>query len=73
MGTGIWISPSLEIQARGYFEFDKVFQGTDHRTLWVDITYNMTFGHNVTPYSKATSLVTTLQRSAVSRQLHMAL
>jgi hypothetical protein len=49
---GIWISPSLEIQAGGYFEFDEVFPGTDHRTLWVDITYNMAFGHNLAPIVK---------------------
>ena len=49
---GIWISPNLEIKAGGYFAFDEVFQGTDHRTLWVDITYNMAFGHNMAPLVK---------------------
>jgi hypothetical protein len=49
---GIWISPSLEIQAGGYFEFDEVFQGTDHRTIWVDFSYNMAFGHNMAPIIK---------------------
>lgn len=49
---GIWVSPNIEIKAGGYFAFDDVFQGTDHRTLWVDITYNIAFGHNMAPLVK---------------------
>jgi hypothetical protein len=49
---GIWISPSLEIRAGGYLGFDEVFPGTDHRTLWVDISYENAFGHNMDPITK---------------------
>jgi hypothetical protein len=49
---GIWISPSLEIRAGGYLGFDEVFPGTDHRTLWVDISYEYAFGHHMDPITK---------------------
>ena len=49
---GIWVSPSIVIKAGGYFEFDEVFQNTDHRTLWIDISYEMAFGHNMAPIVK---------------------
>ncbi len=49
---GIWISPSLEIRASGYFAFDEIFQGTDHHTVWVDLAYTMAFGHNMAPIVK---------------------
>jgi hypothetical protein len=44
---GIWASPGIEIVAGGYFGYDQVFDGTDHRCLWVDITYISAFGHNM--------------------------
>ncbi len=49
--SDVWIcnAPNMEIKAGGYFAFDEVFQGTDHRTLWVDILYNMAFEHNMAP------------------------
>jgi hypothetical protein len=46
---GIWASPSIDIKAGGYLAFDEVFPGTDHRTLWIDITYRTAFGHNMAP------------------------
>jgi hypothetical protein len=44
---GIWATPGIQIQAGGYFDYDAVFQGTDHRCIWVDITYVNAFGHNI--------------------------
>jgi hypothetical protein len=44
---GIWISPGLEIQAGGYFAFDELIQNTDHRCLWVELTFREAFGHNM--------------------------
>jgi hypothetical protein len=49
---GIWLSPSLEIKIGGYFKFDAVFPGTDHCTIWIDISYSMAFGHNMAPITK---------------------
>jgi hypothetical protein len=40
-------TPGIQIQAGGYFDYDAVFQGTDHRCIWVDITYVNAFGHNM--------------------------
>lgn len=42
---GIWTSPNITILAGGYFTYDEVFINTDHRCLWVDITYIQSFGH----------------------------
>ena len=33
---GIWATPGIDILAGGYFSYDEVFQGTDHRCLWID-------------------------------------
>lgn len=44
---GIWTSPGLEIQAGGYLAFDALIQNTDHRCLWVELTFRDTFGHNM--------------------------
>lgn len=44
---GIWVSPSLSIQAGGYFAYDTLIMNTDHRCLWVDIAYTTAFGHNM--------------------------
>jgi hypothetical protein len=43
---GIWVSPRIEIKAGGYFDFDEVISGSDHRTLWIDIDYRTAFGHD---------------------------
>jgi hypothetical protein len=43
---GIWASTGIDIKAGGYFSFDKVISGTDHRTLWMDISYTTAFGHD---------------------------
>jgi len=42
----------VTIEADGYFPYDVVFSGTDHRCLWVDITYKTAFGHNMAPLHK---------------------
>jgi hypothetical protein len=42
---GIWVSPTITINAGGYFAMDEVIPRTDHRTLWIDISYKVAFGH----------------------------
>lgn len=42
---GIWASPSIQNKAGGYFAYDEVFLNTDHRCLWIDISYENAFGH----------------------------
>jgi hypothetical protein len=43
---GIWTSPGITIKAGGYLAFDEVITGTDHRTLWIDISFKTAFGHD---------------------------
>jgi hypothetical protein len=45
---GIFVSPSIEILLGGYFEFG-FCPHTDHRGLWIDIHYNVAFGHVMPP------------------------
>jgi hypothetical protein len=45
---GIFVSPSIEILLGGYFEFG-FCPHTDHRGLWLDIHYNVAFGHVMPP------------------------
>lgn len=52
---GIWISPNISIQACGYFDYDAVFANTDHRCLWVDISYVNAFGHTMLVISRPSS------------------
>ena len=44
---GIWTSPNIDISTGGYFAYDSVFLNTDHRCLWIDITFVTAFGHNM--------------------------
>ncbi len=44
---GIWATPGIEIQEGGYFDYDSVFINTDHRCLWIDISFSTAFGHNM--------------------------
>jgi hypothetical protein len=46
---GIWASPSVNIERGGYFQYDEVFANTDHRCIWIDISYITAFGHNMPP------------------------
>jgi hypothetical protein len=48
---GIWLSPGLRIERGGYFEYDEVIP-SDHRCLWVDLSFTMAFGHNMPPLCK---------------------
>ncbi len=43
---GIWASLGIEIKAGGYFAFDEIMTGTDHRSLWVNISYMTAFGYD---------------------------
>ncbi len=49
---GIWVTPGVEVQVCGYSDFDEVFPGTDHRTLWMDLTFTVAFRHNMPPIIK---------------------
>jgi hypothetical protein len=42
---GIWAFPGIDIMAGGYLNYDEVFNGTDHRCLWIDHHYTTAFGH----------------------------
>jgi hypothetical protein len=42
---GIWATPNIEISAGGYFDYNEVIMNTDHRCLWIDVSYITAFGH----------------------------
>jgi hypothetical protein len=44
---GIWVSLGISISKGGYSPYDGVFINTDHRCLWVDITFVSAFGNNM--------------------------
>ncbi len=46
---GIWGTPGIVINKGGYFAYDEVFLGTDHRCLWIDVPFTIAFGHNLPP------------------------
>lgn len=35
----LWVSPSVDIKACGYFNYDSVFNNTDRHCLWADISF----------------------------------
>jgi hypothetical protein len=41
---GIFATPSICLQGGGYFAFGDG-PGSDHRCLWLDLTYQTAFGH----------------------------
>jgi hypothetical protein len=43
---GIWVSLTLNIIAGGYFAMDEVIPRTDHRSLWIDLSFKAIFGHD---------------------------
>ncbi len=48
---GIWLSPGLQIERGGYFEYDDVIP-SDHRCVWVNLSFTTAFGHNIPPLCK---------------------
>jgi hypothetical protein len=48
---GIWVSPGIQIERGGYFEYDEVIP-SDHCYLWVDLSFTVAFGHNMPPLCK---------------------
>jgi hypothetical protein len=50
---GIWKTPGIVIEHGGYFGYDEVFPNTDHRCLWIDVSFISAFGHYMaTPRKK---------------------
>jgi hypothetical protein len=49
---GIWISPGLNIISGGYLPFDQLFQDTDQRCLWMDVSFFSAFGYKMPPIVK---------------------
>lgn len=45
----IWTTAGITIQAGGYFAYDEVFPSTDHRCLWMDLSFTSAFGHTMPP------------------------
>ena len=68
---GIFMSSTLEIQQGGYLPFGEGVD-SDHRSLWVDISYTDAFGHN-TPIPRMQARRLTLQTSSYSGPVHRSL
>ena len=45
---GIWVTQGLRVSATGYSAFNEGCP-SDHRVLWIELTYSSTFGHNADP------------------------
>ncbi len=50
---GIRMSQGLHIETCGYFAYDQVI-ASDHRCLWVDLSFMSAFGHNMPPLCRRT-------------------
>ncbi len=46
------MSQGLNILRGGYLSFDQLFLGTDHRGIWVDVSFVTAFGHTMPPIVK---------------------
>jgi hypothetical protein len=51
--NGIWITPGLHIEREGYCVYDDVIH-SDHRCVWVDMSFVTAFGCTMPPLSKRT-------------------
>jgi hypothetical protein len=45
-------TPGIVIDSGGYFAYDEVFQNTDHKCIWIDVSSITAFGHNMAPLHK---------------------
>ena len=48
---GIFMSSTLDIQQGGYLPFGEGIQ-SDHRALWIDLSYTNAFGHTMPPLAR---------------------
>ena len=46
---GIWATPSIGIEHGGYLAGREALPRTNHRCLWVDVTYETLYGHKIPP------------------------
>jgi hypothetical protein len=46
---GIWATPSISIEHRGYLAGGEAIPRTNHWCLWVDVTYKTLYGHAIPP------------------------
>ena len=50
---GIFTTPGISASQCGYLPFGEGIYGGDHRMLWVDLTLNTAFGHDLPPIALA--------------------
>jgi hypothetical protein len=43
---GIWCSLQLQVKAAGYLPFEELIPNTNHRAVFIDMTYEVAFGTN---------------------------
>jgi hypothetical protein len=46
---GIWASKEIRITRGGYFDYGQLIPSADHRCVWMDISFQEAFGHNMPP------------------------
>lgn len=51
---GIWCSKGLYITAGGYLPYGAMVPNTNHRAIWIDITYEHILGHALPPIVRPT-------------------
>jgi hypothetical protein len=47
--NGIWVTPLIRIKQGGYLVGGEAMPQTNHRVLWIDITYKSMYGHTLPP------------------------
>jgi hypothetical protein len=46
---GIWATPAIGIERGGYLAGGEAIPRTNHRCLWMDVTYETLYGHAIPP------------------------
>jgi hypothetical protein len=46
---GIWATPSIWIEQGGYLADGQAMPRTNHRALWINVTYECMYGHILPP------------------------
>jgi hypothetical protein len=49
---GIWATPSIGIERGGYLAGGEALPRTNHRCLWMDVTYETLYGHTIPPIAR---------------------
>jgi hypothetical protein len=49
---GIWATPAIGIERGGYLAGGEAIPRTNHRYLWIGVSYEMMYGHAIPPLAR---------------------